>query len=84
VLTFTPAASSPFARGPLLVLMSLGIVAGQKTYPCTLAALDERWRTGRPDCWGPARFGLAEAGDAVTAEESLGRLPADEEDSSLT
>jgi len=25
---------------------------GKRTFPCTIDVLDERWRTGRPECWG--------------------------------
>lgn len=42
-------------------------------FPCTLPSLDERWRTGRADCWGGAPGATASAEQQQTAEESLGQ-----------
>lgn len=39
-------------------------VLGKPVFPCSVAALDERWRTGRRECW---------AGAPQTAVESLGQ-----------
>jgi len=41
---------------------------GKPLFPCDAASLDERWRTGRPDCWR----GAGGAGGA-SAAESLGQ-----------
>jgi len=37
---------------------------GKPLFPCDFAALDARWRTGAPGCWG---------GDSETAQQSLGQ-----------
>ena len=37
---------------------------GKPAFPCDVAALDARWRTGARECWPD---------DAETAEQSLGR-----------
>ncbi|CAK4081798.1 unnamed protein product [Aphanomyces euteiches] len=38
----------------------------KKPFPCTIDALDKRWKTGVPACW-------AKKEDEITAEESLGQ-----------
>ena len=38
---------------------------GKPAFPCSLEALDERWRTGRRECWLPSE---------QTASESLGQV----------
>jgi hypothetical protein len=44
---------------------------GKEKFPCTLKSLDERWRTGRPECWGGV--GAPSVAEGQTAEESLGQ-----------
>lgn len=44
---------------------------GKPTFPCSLQALDERWRTGRPECWIAA---------PQSAQESLGQTDDDDTD----
>ena len=44
---------------------------GKKSFPCTPSALDKRWRTGRPDCWG--QVGADGDTEVLNAEESLGQ-----------
>lgn len=47
---------------------------GKPLFPCTPAALEERWRTGRRGCWAPPEGGPGGSDDgAQTAEESLGQ-----------
>jgi mitochondrial FAD-linked sulfhydryl oxidase len=49
----------------------VNVSLGKETFPCTLKSLDERWRTGRPECWGGV--GAPSVAEALTAEESLGQ-----------
>lgn len=49
---------------------------GKPRFACTLQALDERWRTGRAECWG------GKAAAEQTAGESLGQAADDEGDGS--
>ena len=42
---------------------------GKPAFDCSERALDERWRSGRRDCWAPAGGGAG----GQTAEESLGQ-----------
>jgi FAD-linked sulfhydryl oxidase len=63
---------------------------GLPMYDCSLAALDERWRTGRDECWGEAGARFRKTSKAAeeaaaklkrkcttaTAEETLGRAEA--------
>jgi len=44
---------------------------GKPTFTCSLRALDERWRDGRPGCWQQAE---------QTARESLGQAAEDDDD----
>ena len=46
-------------------------LTGTPAFPCDLAALDVRWRTGRPECWGGGSDGDGAGGE--TAAESLGQ-----------
>jgi FAD-linked sulfhydryl oxidase len=48
---------------------------GKRAFPCELAALDERWRTGAAGCWPDADAGQAEAslGRAAAAQEAAER-----------
>jgi mitochondrial FAD-linked sulfhydryl oxidase len=48
---------------------------GKKTFPCDIESLDERWRKGRPECWG----GVSAGAGADLAEESMGRMSVEEE-----
>lgn len=41
-------------------------------FPCTVEALDERWRRGRPECWETASEPSGET-EGETAAESLGQ-----------
>lgn len=55
---------------------------GKPVFPCDGGALNERWRVGRPSCWGappgtPA--GAVGSSDATSAEESLGQADGEEE-----
>lgn len=42
----------------------VNVSLGKPIYPCNITALDTRWRTGRPECWGET---------VQTATESLGQ-----------
>jgi hypothetical protein len=56
---------------------------GKPSFPCDLSRLDERWRTGKPECWGGVGVtgSGAGSGSAVqqTAAESLGQAADDDE-----
>lgn len=60
--------------------------AGKPEQPCSIDALDERWRRGRAECWLPpgadasSAAAAAAAAAATTAEESMGRSSHEEED----
>lgn len=63
------------------------VTAGKPEQHCSIDALDERWRRGRPECWLPpgvdassAAAAAAAAAGATTAEESMGRASHEEED----
>lgn len=60
---------------------------GKPEQHCSIDALDERWRRGRPECWLPpgvdassAAAAAAAAAGVTTAEESMGRASHEEED----
>lgn len=64
------------SRGELVLWMceqhnAVNELLGKPSVPCSLPALDARWRTGRPACW---------LGAAQTASESLGQGGDDDDD----
>lgn len=54
---------------------------GKKEFSCSIESLDERWRKGRPECWGGVSGSAAASGGSGSevAEESLGRMSVEEE-----
>lgn len=49
---------------------------GKPPHPCNIEELDQRWRTGRRECWASVDTST----DATTAMESLGQADEDAED----